>query len=1175
MRRQLVFDCQGLGHGWPGFVVFWLLALGSAPAAEDPFASAIRPTEPLSAAEEEKSFRLPPGFKIQSFASEPEIQKPMNLAFDSRGRLWVSGSNQYPFPSPPGQRGTDSIRILEDTNGDGRADKVTVFADGLDIPIGLLPYKNGVVAFSIPYVYFFEDTDGDDRADTREILYGPMGFDRDTHGLNNAFRRGFDGWVYVCHGHANHSRFQGRDGSVLDIQSGNTYRIRPDGARVEPFAWGQVNPFGLTFDPRGDLFSADCHTKPIMLLLRNGYYDSFGKPHNGLGYVPPVMGHLHGSTAIAGTTCYTGSNFPPEFRENMFCGNVMTSRINRDSLRHVGSTVQAVEEPDFLVSLDPWFRPVDLQVGPDGALYVADFYNRIIAHVEVPLDHPGRDKSRARIWRVTYAGPEPSEPFPTVNLRGAGPTELLQAFENPNLGVRMRATDEWVDRSLPAEPLRKALGENSAAIARVQALWGLHRLGEARFDDLLAASKDPESLVRVHAMRVLAETFPWRETLDELAIRGIEDGDPFVRRAAVDALGRHPRMEHLDPLFSLWNRTPPEDAHLVHAIRMTLLEEIREPGTLAHWSKRSVSESERARMAAIALALPNEEAAAFLLDGLRRQEPPPGEIRPIFTHVAKHLPMDSDVSSLAELVQRTIPEDLDLQLDLLLAVRSGLEQRGAPEPTDVRAWGKSLAGRLLESVGVGANDWTSLSRAGAPGPNWKLEPRNTEEGETGVPFLSSLPLGETYTGVLRSREFEIPERLVFFLCGHLGFPDQAPRVKNVARLCLAETGEVVRQVEAPRNDTARKVHWELGEFAGGRGYLEIVDDLDLHAYAWIGIARFQPPVVSVPSISPEIVARRQRLAANLVESLKLEELRPAIANVVLADYAEPDARIACARALRAFLPDPRLAALAELFRESSMDASMQQRIAQAVVGHATENVEELFSGALRLSPYRAQLACAERLSETKRGGELLLASIRKGDLAPRLLRVPAVRERLEASLSAEEAKEIETLLGVLPPADQELENLLAGRRAGFVSTQASAERGKEAFVKHCAGCHQIAGKGAVIAPQLDGIGNRGLERVLEDVLDPNRNVDPAFHATIYALDDGRVLTGLFRRREGKSVVLADVKGEEITIPEDSIAEERKSRVSLMPANFAATLTEAEFNDLLAFLLAQKQPAAKP
>src|SRR6184192_2924489 len=131
------------------------------------------------------------------------------------------------------------------------------------------------------------------------------------------------------------------------MNSGNCYRFRPDGSRVEQYSWGQVNPFGLMFDPRGDLWSADCHSKPLYQLLRGAYYPSFGKPHDGLGFGPDMMAHDHGSTAIDGATYYAADQFPPAFRDTLFVGNVVTNRINHDRLEWRGSSPIAVPQPDF------------------------------------------------------------------------------------------------------------------------------------------------------------------------------------------------------------------------------------------------------------------------------------------------------------------------------------------------------------------------------------------------------------------------------------------------------------------------------------------------------------------------------------------------------------------------------------------------------------------------------------------------------------------------------------------------------------------------------------------------------------------------------------------------------------------------------------------------------------
>src|SRR5204862_7820651 len=201
-------------------------------------------------------------------------------------------------------------------------------------------------------IWLFRDTNHDDKADSREALFGPLGWERDTHGMNSSFRRGFDGWLYATHGFNNNTTMRGKDGSEIKMNSGNTYRVRLDGSRVEQHTFGQVNPFGLCFDPLGNLYSADCHSAPIYQLLRGGYYPSFGKPHDGLGYAPEMMRHQHGSTGLAGLTYYAADHFPKEYHGTMFIGNVVTSRINHDKVEWKGSSPRAIEQPDFLKSDD-------------------------------------------------------------------------------------------------------------------------------------------------------------------------------------------------------------------------------------------------------------------------------------------------------------------------------------------------------------------------------------------------------------------------------------------------------------------------------------------------------------------------------------------------------------------------------------------------------------------------------------------------------------------------------------------------------------------------------------------------------------------------------------------------------------------------------------------------------
>ena len=400
-------------------------------------------------AEERKALHVPPGFEIQLVAAEPDIQKPLNIAFDDRGRLWVTDTVEYPYPAKEGTKPRDTVKILSDFGPDGKARSITTFADGLNIPIGLLPLPSATAALvhSIPDIFLLRDTNGDGRADSREVLYGVFGH-RDTHGMTNAFSWGFDGWIYACHGFSNSSTVQGKDKRPIEMNSGNTYRMRPDGSHAEYFTHGQVNPFGLAFDPLGNLYSCDCHSRPVYQLLRGAWYPSFGKPDDGLGFGPEMVTYDHGSTGIGGISYYAAEQFPEAFRGTIFVGNVVTNRINHDRIEWHGSTPKGIEQPDFVWSEDNWFRPVDIELGPDGALYVADFYNRIIGHYEVPLTHPGRDRTSGRIWRIVYRGPDGKLPPPpgAMDRTRSSVDQLVIDLGNPNLAVRISAANQLAGR---------------------------------------------------------------------------------------------------------------------------------------------------------------------------------------------------------------------------------------------------------------------------------------------------------------------------------------------------------------------------------------------------------------------------------------------------------------------------------------------------------------------------------------------------------------------------------------------------------------------------------------------------------------------------------------------------------------------------------------------------------
>jgi putative heme-binding domain-containing protein len=1216
--------------------------VSQAASADDELALGVRTTEPLTPAEQRAKFKLPPGFEIQLVASEPDINKPMNLAFDATGRLWVTTSIEYPWAAPTNRPARDRLMIFEDFGPDGRARKVTQFADGLNIPIGIYPFRSPssvaadvrrrtaeaggasassprrlpeetwkALVWSIPYIWLLEDTDGDNQADKRTPLYGPFDVSRDTHGNQASFRRGFDGWLYATHGFNNDSHVTARDGSHVDLNSGNTYRIRLDGSRIEHHTHGQVNPFGLAWDARGNLYSSDCHSAPIYQLLAGGWYPSFGKPHDGLGYAPVMLEHAHGSTAIDGAFYYNDDLWPAEYQDTFMIGNVMTSRLNRDKITFIGSTPKATEQPDFLTTTDPWFRPVDNILGPDGALYIADFYNRIIGHYEVPLTHPGRDRERGRLWRVVYKGEDGKAALrnPALHQQLDG---LIAELGSPNLTRRLLAMAEIQDRfaskaarelsltpmwlastvfaAWTSDPARAE--RSSLALRYVHTLWLNHRLGHLEPSELEVALRAPLPLIRLHALRVLSEVglsgtgfqpvsgasspsigrgLEARQTgkmpvpLGQAALAALSDPDALVRRCAAEALGNWPAFDHLRPLLTALAKADPADTHLVYVLRKSLRDHLKVPAIFEQvLAKQDWSEPDQRAFADVSLAVPTPPAASFLLARLGSlSDATSPTLGDALKHAARYAP-EADLPKLADFIRAKFADQTDFQLALFRSVDQGLRQRGLALPASLKSWGGELVGKLLGSGATSA--WNNAPLEAATENPWDFQERKRTDGRT-IRVLSSLLRGEQKTGVLRSPEFAAGAKVTFWLCGHDGYPDKPAKKVNAARLRDATTGAVLFEAWPPRNDTATQITWDTAPHAGKRVVLEVTDADTGDAYAWLALGDLEG-APALPSASPRALADRTAGAAELAARLGLKEAAPKLRELA-AKPGDSELRTAAARGLAGVDPVAAEATLAAVVADGAQPLPVRERFGVLLAELNTAASRAAVVAALKGVPYRVQQAWAVALTATRDGAEAFLQAVEQGFAAPRILQLTGARSRLERANPANWQARVEKLTRELAPPDEAREKLLAARRNAYALADAKAAEGQRIFEVNCGVCHQLDGKGGLVGPQLTGIGNRGVERLCEDILDPNRNVDHAFATTTLTLKDGEAVSGLFRREEGELLVLANATGQEFTVPKKDVKERAASQLSLMPDNFGEVLSEPDFNHLLAFLLGKR------
>jgi putative membrane-bound dehydrogenase-like protein len=528
---------------------------------------------PLSPEDAVKHWQVPPGFELQLFAAEPEIVNPIAMTWDERGRLWVVETVDYPNNLQPDGSGNDVIRILEDTNGDGRADRSTLFAEHLSIPTGIVFANGGVIVSQAPRFLFLQDTTGDDRADVRRAMLAGWSV-ADTHSGPSNLQYGFDNWIWGAVGDAG---FDGViDGKRMKFEDA-IYRFRPDGSGLEIVARFNNNTWGLGFSEAFDVFANTANNEhSVFVAIPDRYYDGVSGLR-GRGWarldghyarhaitLTRQVDYFGGFTAAGGHSLYTARSFPREYWNRVaFVHEAVGGLVHRAILERAGSGFRERDGWNLMASADEWAAPVHAQVGPDGAVWVLDWYSFIKQHNPTPpgfetgaggaYETPLRDKRRGRIYRVVWRGAPSYKP---MSLSMDRPDELVAALEHDNLFWRMTAQRLLVDRASTdvVEGLYRIIrdrsvdeiGLNSPA---VHAIWTLHGLGaldgsSARAEQVVrTALSHPAAGVRKNAVMALPRAMQTFEAISRAGL--LHDPDANVRLHALLTIAELPPSDSI------------------------------------------------------------------------------------------------------------------------------------------------------------------------------------------------------------------------------------------------------------------------------------------------------------------------------------------------------------------------------------------------------------------------------------------------------------------------------------------------------------------------------------------------------------------------------------------------------------------------------------------------------
>lgn len=559
-------------------VFLFAQSIALAQSASTPLAQGLSPLEAA------KAMKVPEGFSVTLFAGEPDVVQPIAMAFDDRGRLWVAEAYSYPARVAD-DKAKDRILIFEDVDGDGKFDKRTVFFDKLNLVSGLEVGFGGVWVGAAPNLLFIPDKNGDDQPDGPPVvLLDGWGF-QDTHETLNSFIWGPDGWLYGCHGVFTHSNV-GKPGSKPEQRTklnAGIWRYHPVKHKFEIFAEGGSNQWGLDFNDQGQAFMTACVIPHLYHVIQGGRYQrQAGQHFNPFTYgdIKTIAKHRHfvggqwkagdreksnavgGGHAHAGAMIYLGGAWPEKYHNQIFMNNIHGSRINQDQLTRKGSGYEGDAAPDFLFANDAWSQVIALRYGPDGQVYMIDWYDKNQCHHG---NTNGHDRTNGRIFRVSY-GKSDHKP---VDLQKLKSQELLYLYSSGNDYIVRHARrilqERTATKTLNEQLLSaafQATGYQPETETSLRVMWIQHACGVFNKEAVADPLKHEEEYVRAWAIQLHCEDGkPDDKAMAKFLDLAKNDKSPVVRLYLASALQRIPLENRWEIAEALIGHEEDKDDH--------------------------------------------------------------------------------------------------------------------------------------------------------------------------------------------------------------------------------------------------------------------------------------------------------------------------------------------------------------------------------------------------------------------------------------------------------------------------------------------------------------------------------------------------------------------------------------------------------------------------------------